>query len=291
MEIRRIAIIGSGIMGAGIAQVAASKGFGVIMEDIKASQLNRAINTLEAYLLKDVRKEKLTENEYEKIKSRIKGTTDLKEAVADADVIIEAIIERMDAKKKLIKEVNRFSPDHAIFASNTSSISITGMACTFHRPDNFMGMHFFNPVPIMKPVELIRGLTTSEETYQAIHGLALRMGKTAIPVKDSPGFVWNRIFAPMMNEAVYTLMEDVALPEAIDSLAKLGNCSPIGPLALADFIGLDTLLMIMESLYDEFADSKYRPCPLLRMMVRAGYLGRKTGKGFYEYKQGKVQSG
>ena len=284
MEIRRIAIIGAGIMGSGIAQVAASKGFEVTMEDVEESHLNKGIRSIEFYLSKDVKKGRLSAKKCEEIKNRIRGTIDLEEAVANADVIIEAVIEKMDVKKKLIRNISKFSPYHAILASNTSSLSITEMASVYHSPQNCIGMHFFNPVPVMKPVELIRGLTTSEETYQEIRNLVATMGKTAITVNDNPGFVWNRIFAPMINEAVYTLMENVATAEDIDSLSRLGNCSPIGPLALADLIGLDTVLMIMESLHAEFSDSKYRPCPLLRKMVRAGCLGRKTGRGFYGYK-------
>ncbi|MCK4786458.1 MAG: 3-hydroxybutyryl-CoA dehydrogenase [Desulfobacteraceae bacterium] len=283
MSITRIAVLGAGIMGSGIAQLAASRGYEVIVEDIKDSIVYKAIQTIDKYLLKDVEKEKLTHSQYEEIKYRLHTTTRLKDAVEEADLIIEAVPENMETKKELIKKANDFISDRTIFASNTSSLSITEMASVYRHPDRFIGLHFFQPVPLMKPVELVKGLATSEETARVVAEVAERMGKTVINVKESPGLVWNRIYVPMMNEAIYTYMEGLATAEGIDTLAKLANATPIGPLALADLIGLDTLLMIMEVLYHEFSDSKYRPCPLLRKMVRAEYLGRKTGRGFFKY--------
>jgi len=270
-------------MGSGIAQISANSGYEVIVEDIKDSALHHAMQAIDKYLLKDIEKGKLTHSECEEIKNRLHATTRLKEAVEGADLIIGAVPEKMETKKELIKQANDFVSDGAIFASNTSSLSITAMASVYRHPDRFIGLHFFQPVPLMKPVELVKGLPTSEETALVVTEVAERMGKTVINVKESPGLVWNRIFVPMMNEAIYTYMEGLATAEDIDTLAKLANATPIGPLALADLIGLDTLLMIMEALYHEFSDSKYRPCPLLKKMVRAGYLGRKTGRGFFEY--------
>jgi len=283
MEVKRIAVIGAGIMGSGIAQVAASSGYNVFLDDIEESLLNKATYTIDKYLTKAVKKQKLTVNEYREIKRRIRPTTDLEEAVAEADLIIEAINEKMAIKKDLISRVNEFGLDNKIFASNTSSLSITEMASSYFKPELFIGMHFFNPVPLMGLVELVKGMTTSEETHQFVSDVALKMGKKVITVNESPGFAVNRIFVPMINEAIYTFMEGIATAEDIDMGAKLGYGHPIGPLALADLIGLDTVLMVMETLYQEFSDSKYRPCPLLKKMVRAGYLGRKSGRGFFEY--------
>jgi len=283
MSITRIAVLGAGIMGSGIEQLSASSGYEVIVEDVEDSVVEHAIQTIDKYLVKDVEKGKFTHSEYEEIKHRLHTTTRIKDAVEEADLIIEAVPENMEMKKELIKKANDFVSDGAIFASNTSSLSITEMASAYRHPDRFIGLHFFQPVPLMKPVELVKGLATSEETARVVTEVAERMGKTVINVKESPGLVWNRIYVPMMNEAIYTYMEGLATAEDIDTLAKLANATPLGPLALADLIGLDTLLMIMEALYHEFSDSKYRPCPLLRKMVRAGYLGRKTGRGFFEY--------
>jgi len=283
MKIERISVIGAGIMGSGIAQLAAISSYEVVLNDLEDSIVTKAMQIIDKYLRKDVAKEKLTQNEYENTKGRLAGTTSLKEAAEKADLIIEAVPEKMGTKKELIKQANEFVSDDTIFASNTSSLSITEMASVYRRPDCFIGLHFFQPVPLMKPVELVKGLATSEETAQVVAEIAVKMGKTVIRVKESPGFAWNRIFVPMINEAIYTLMEGIATAEGIDTLARLANATPIGPLALADLIGLDTLLMIMEALHQEFSDSKYRPCPLLRKMVRAGYLGRKTGRGFFGY--------
>jgi 3-hydroxybutyryl-CoA dehydrogenase len=283
MGIRSVAVLGAGIMGSGIAQLSAASGYEVIVTDLKDSALQNTIKTIDKYLLKDIEKQKLTHSEYEEIRNRIHVTRSLKEATQEAELIIEAVPERLETKRELIMETSEFVSDEAVFASNTSSLSITAMASAYRHPERFIGLHFFQPVPLMKPVELVRGLATSEETARLVTEVSEKMGKTVINVKDSPGLVWNRIFIPMMNEAIYTYMEGLATAQDIDKLAKLANATPIGPLSLADLIGLDTVLMIMEALYREFSDSKYRPCPLLRKMVRAGYLGRKTGKGFFEY--------
>jgi 3-hydroxybutyryl-CoA dehydrogenase len=283
MGIRSVAVLGAGIMGSGIAQLSAASGYEVIVTDLKDSALQNTIKTIDKYLLKDIEKQKLTHSEYEEIRNRIHVTRSLKEATQEAELIIEAVPERFETKRELIMETSEFVSDEAVFASNTSSLSITAMASAYRHPERFIGLHFFQPVPLMKPVELVRGLATSEETARLVTEVSEKMGKTVINVKDSPGLVWNRIFIPMMNEAIYTYMEGLATAQDIDKLAKLANATPIGPLSLADLIGLDTVLMIMEALYREFSDSKYRPCPLLRKMVRAGYLGRKTGKGFFEY--------
>jgi len=283
METKNIAVLGAGIMGSGIAQLAAISGYEVILMDIEESILDRAMRTIDTYLVKDMGKKRFTHSEYEEIKRRIHLTTSLKKATEAVDLIIEAVPEKLEMKKELIMRTNEFISDKTIFASNTSSLSITAMASSYRFPDHFIGLHFFQPVPIMKPVELVNGLVTSEGTVQEVTEVAERMGKTVINVKESPGLVWNRIFVPMMNEAIYTYMEGLATAEDIDKLAKLANATPIGPLSLADLIGLDTVLMIMEALHNEFSDSKYRPCPLLMKMVRAGNLGRKSGRGFFEY--------
>jgi 3-hydroxybutyryl-CoA dehydrogenase len=283
MGIERIAIVGAGIMGSGIAQLSATSGYEVVIADIKDTALDSAMKTIDKYLLKDLEKKKLTQGEYEALKSRIRMTTSLKDALEEANLIIEAVPEKLETKKELIGEANEFVSAQAIFASNTSSLSITAIASVYRDPRRFIGLHFFQPVPLMKPVELVRGLATSEETAQIVAEVSEKMGKTVINVRESPGLVWNRIFVPMMNEAIFAYMEGLATAEDIDKLAKLANATPIGPLSLADLIGLDTVLMIMEALYHEFADSKFRPCPLLRKMVRAGYLGRKSGKGFFDY--------
>lgn len=283
MVMTNVAVLGAGIMGSGIAQLAATSGHEVVLMDIEDSILNRAIRTVDKFLVKEMEKKKFNSSEYEEIKNRIQVTTNLKRAMEEAGLIIEAVPEKLELKKELIIKASEFVADKAIFTSNTSSLSITAMASCYRHPDRFAGLHFFQPVPIMKPVEVVKGLATSEETVREVTEVAERMGKTVINVKESPGLVWNRIYVPMMNEAIYTLMEGLATAEDIDRLARLANATPIGPLSLADLIGLDTILMIMEALYHEFCDSKYRPCPLLRQMVRAGNLGRKSGKGFFEY--------
>ncbi|MGQ9823939.1 MAG: 3-hydroxybutyryl-CoA dehydrogenase [Desulfotomaculales bacterium] len=279
---KTIGVLGAGIMGAGIAQVAARAGYNVILRDLNDEFVSRGLNNIAKNLNRDVEKNRLTEKEAGEIRGRIKGTTDLAD-LAGADFIIEAVVEQMELKKEVYRELDKISPDNVIFASNTSGLSITEMASVTGRPDRFIGMHFFNHVPVMKLVEVIKGAKTSAETERVTVELAQKMGKEPILVNEAPLFVVNRILIPMINEAIFVLMEGVASAEDIDKGMKLGANHPIGPLALADLIGLDTLLFITETIYRETGDSKYRPCPLLRKMVRAGQLGRKTGKGFFTY--------
>jgi 3-hydroxybutyryl-CoA dehydrogenase len=282
MDIKTIGIVGSGTMGSGIAQVAATTGFGVILRDIGQEYLDRALKTMDKSLAKLKEKGKIAEDK-ETILSRIKTTTALDD-FAKADLVVEAVFEDYEVKKKVLVALDKIVAPEVIMASNTSSISITRLAALTGRPAKFMGMHFMNPVPLMTLVELIRGMATSRETFAAVKSVAERMGKVAVEANDFPGFISNRILIPMINEAVYALMEGVGTAEAIDTVMKLGMNHPLGPLTLADLIGLDVCLDIMEVLYEGFKDSKYRPCPLLRKMVDAGYLGRKTGRGFYDYK-------
>jgi len=283
-DIKKVAVIGAGIMGTGIAQVCAQAGYEVGLRDIKDEFVERSINMIKAGFGKLVQKGKISQSDADAIISRIKGTTDLKEAASGADIVIEAVVENMDVKKQVFKELDEICPEHTIFASNTSSLSITEMAAATKRPEKVVGMHFFNPVPIMRLVEIVRGLTTSDETVEVAKAFAEKLGKTPVVCKDSPGFIANRIALPSFNEAMFALMEGLATKEDIDTAMKLGYNWPMGPFELADLVGLDTLLAVFEVFYNEFRDPKYRPCPLLRQMVRAGYLGRKTGKGFYEYK-------
>jgi len=282
MDINTIMVIGSGQMGAGIAQVAATSGYTVLMRDIDMQFVDKGLNYIRKNLQRLAEKGKISAADGDDIFARITGTVDLSEA-AKADLVIEAVPEKIDLKKALFSELDTICPNHTIFASNTSSISITTLAAVTKRPDKFIGMHFSNPVPVMKMLELICGLATSEETYTAIREAGCRMGKEPYKVNDYPGFCGNRIVVPMINEAIFALMEGVASVEDIDGLLKAGYNHPMGPLALADLIGLDTVLSIMEVLYTGYGDTKYRPCPLLRKMVQAGYLGKKSGKGFYEY--------
>lgn len=280
--IKSIGVVGAGQMGNGIAQVAAATGFDVIISDISQESLDKGMATITRSLDKFVKKERITGDERDAILSRIATTLELAEA-AKSDLIVEAATEREDLKLKIFKQLDELAPAHAILATNTSSISITRIAGATSRPEQVIGMHFMNPVPIMKLVEIIRGLATSDATYQTVNEAAERMGKTTVLAQDYPGFIVNRILMPMINEAVYTLMEGVGSVEDIDAAMKLGTNQPMGPLALADFIGLDTCLAIMNVLHENLGDTKYRPCPLLRKYVDAGWLGRKVKHGFYDY--------
>ncbi|HYF78018.1 MAG TPA: 3-hydroxybutyryl-CoA dehydrogenase [Symbiobacteriaceae bacterium] len=282
MSIQTIMVIGAGQMGSGIAQVAAQAGLKVILRDIEQKFVDKGLAGIDKLLTRDVEKGRKNAEEKAAILGRITGTTDLALA-AEADMVIEAIVENLDIKLKLFRELDAICPAHAILASNTSSLPITQLAAATKRPAQFIGMHFMNPVPVMKLVEVIRGIATSDETYAATKALAEQMGKTPVSVNDFPGFISNRVLLPMLNEAIFCLYEGIAGVEEIDTVMKLGMNHPMGPLTLADFIGLDTCLYIMNVLYEGYKDSKYRPCPLLVQMVQAGYLGKKTGRGFYTY--------
>ncbi|MGX9707071.1 3-hydroxybutyryl-CoA dehydrogenase [Laceyella tengchongensis] len=283
MELQRVSVIGAGQMGGGIAQVAAQAGYQVVLLDTTEERVQAGLDRIGSLLSRSVEKGKLSAEEREAILGRISLTTDLAVAGQDADLVIEAVVEKMEVKAEIFTRLDEYCPSHTILASNTSSLPITEIAAATRRPEQVIGMHFMNPVPVMKLVEVIRGLATSEETFQAVMAAAERMGKTPVEVNDYPGFVSNRILMPMINEAIFAVYEGVATPEAIDEVMKLGMNHPMGPLTLADFIGLDTCLYIMETLYEGFGDSKYRPCPLLRKYVKAGWLGRKSGRGFYSY--------
>jgi 3-hydroxybutyryl-CoA dehydrogenase len=283
MGIKIVGVVGSGQMGNGIAQVAADTGFHVIMHDISQSALDKGINSIKSSLDRLIKKGTITEIRKNEILAKIKTTTDINEFKV-ADIVIEAATENIDLKLKIFRQLDEILPAHALLVSNTSSISITKIAAVTQRPQKVAGMHFMNPVPLMKLVEGIRGLQTSDETFKAVRSLAEQMGKVFVEaVKDMPGFIVNRILMPMINEAVYTLYEGVGSVEAIDEAMKLGTNQPMGPLTLADFIGLDTCLSIMRILHEGLGDSKYRPCPLLVKYVEAGWLGKKTGRGFYNY--------
>jgi 3-hydroxybutyryl-CoA dehydrogenase len=278
-----VSVIGAGTMGNGIAHVFAQHGHEVALLDVDQARLDGGLATIAKNLDRQVKKELLTEDEKAATLARITGGTDLAEGVGEADLVVEAATENPQVKAQLFREADDHAPESAILASNTSSISITQIAGETNRPRQVIGMHFFNPVPVMKLVEVVRGLETSDATFEVVRDLAESLGKTPVEVNDYPGFVSNRILMPMINEAVYCVMEGVAEPEAVDTVMRLGMAHPMGPLTLADFIGLDVCLAIMEVLHRELGDSKYRPCPLLRKMVAAGRLGRKSGQGFYAY--------
>jgi 3-hydroxybutyryl-CoA dehydrogenase len=276
-------VIGAGQMGSGIAQVAAGAGLQVRLNDIKQEFVDRGIANITKLLTKDVSKGKKSEDEKKQILNNITPSLNLSDA-ADCEVVIEAAVEKLPIKQDIFRQLDTICPEGAILATNTSSLPITELASVVKRPQAVIGMHFMNPVPVMKLVEIICGLETTDEVYNKIEQLTLVMGKVPVRANDSPGFVSNRVLMPMINEAVYCVYESVATPEAVDQIMKLGMNHPMGPLALADLIGLDTCLYIMEVLYEGFKDSKYRPCPLLRQYVRAGRLGVKSGQGFYSYK-------
>jgi 3-hydroxybutyryl-CoA dehydrogenase len=281
---KNIVVIGGGTMGNGIAHTAAASGFDVTLVDVTDAFLERAVTTITSNLQRGVDKGKMTAEERDAIVGRIRPTTDL-ESIANADIVIEAILEKLEAKTDLFAKLDRITKPECILASNTSSISITKIAAATKRPENVIGMHFMNPVPVMTLVEVIRGIATSDETWQKVEDLSKKMGKTPIEVNDYPGFISNRVLMPMINEAIFTLYEGVATREAIDGVMKLGMNHPMGPLTLADFIGLDVCLAILRVLEQGFGDPKYRPCPLLVKMVDAGWLGRKSGRGFYDYRK------
>lgn len=281
--IQSIVVIGAGTMGNGISHVFAQYGYKVTIVDIAQASLDKGLTTITNNLSRQVKKGTLTEEQMSATLANISLSTDLASIAPKSDLIIEAASEDINVKKKIFTQLDGICPESTIFATNTSSISITDLAAVTKRADKFIGMHFFNPVPVMKLVELIRGIATSNETYDVIHSLSLAIEKVPVSVQDYPGFISNRVLMPMINEAIYCLMEGVASAEDIDTVMKLGMAHPMGPLTLADFIGLDVCLAIMEVLHNGYSDSKYRPCPLLRKMVAAGYMGRKSGKGFFTY--------
>jgi 3-hydroxybutyryl-CoA dehydrogenase len=282
MELGKIGVVGAGTMGNGIGQALAVAGIDVVMSDIAQAQLDHAVATVSGSLDRLVKKEKMTDEQKATALARIRTTTDVG-AVKDCALVIEAATENLPLKLKIFAQLDELAPANAVIASNTSSISITRLAAATKRPDRVIGMHFFNPVPVMALVELIRGLQTSDETYAAVEALTKRIGKAPVQVRNSPGFVVNRMLCPMINEAIFALAEGLATAEQIDQAMKLGANHPIGPLALCDLVGLDVELAVMQVLFEGFKDPKYRPAPLLVEMVEAGYLGRKTGRGFFKY--------
>ena len=282
MTVNSFGVVGAGQMGGGIAQVAACSGFDVVLYDLSDAALTRGVGAISASLARMVKKEKLTADEMNQALARIKQTSDMAD-MASVDIVVEAASEDEEIKKNIFRQLDKVCQPNAILATNTSSISITRLAAATSRPGQVIGMHFMNPVPMMQLVEVIRALQTDDAVFDAVKQLSLDMAKVPVDVNDAPGFVSNRILMPMINEAVFCRYENLASAEEIDTVMKLGMSHPMGPLALADLIGLDTCLSIMEVLYDNFKDSKYRPCPLLVQMVDAGYLGRKSGRGFYHY--------
>jgi len=283
--VKTVAVLGAGTMGNGIAHVFAKAGYGVILRDVEKRFLDRGLETISKNLDREVKKGKVAEADKPKILGRILPTTAVT-ALAGADFVVEAVPERLDLKRAVLEETDKVLRPEVILASNTSSISITALAAATSRPDRFLGMHFMNPVPVMALVEVVRGLQTSDATFATTMALCEKLEKKPVAVNDAPGFVSNRVLMPMINEAAYCVMEGVATAEAVDAVMKMGMNHPMGPLELADLIGLDVCLDILEVLYSGFADSKYRPCPLLRKMVAAGWLGRKSGRGFYSYERG-----
>lgn len=282
MNVSRVMVIGAGQMGSGIAQVCAQAGYEVVLNDLKDEFVDRGLHVIKKNLSRQVEKERMTAEEMNIVLDRLTASTDLADA-QEVDLVIEAAVENMEIKKKIFAQLDEIASADTILATNTSSLPITEIAAATKRPEKVIGMHFMNPVPVMKLVEIIRGLATADEVYQTIEDMTKTLKKVPVEVNDFPGFVSNRILMPMINEAIYTLYEGVATKEAIDEVMKLGMNHPMGPLTLADFIGLDTCLYIMETLYEGFGDTKYRPCPLLRKYVKAGWLGKKTGRGFYQY--------
>ncbi|MBN3553797.1 3-hydroxybutyryl-CoA dehydrogenase [Fictibacillus nanhaiensis] len=282
MSIQNIMVIGAGQMGSGIAQVCAQAGYSVVLHDMQEEFVQKGIGIIQKNLNRSVEKGRLDESEKESILSRITASVSLENA-SNADLVIEAVVENMDVKTQLFKMLDQYAPAHTILASNTSSLPITEIAAATNRPEKVIGMHFMNPVPVMKLVEIIRGLQTADDVYETIESVSKKLQKVPVEVNDFPGFISNRILMPMINEAIFAVYEGVATPEAVDEIMKLGMNHPMGPLTLADFIGLDTCLYIMETLHEGFGDDKYRPCPLLRKYVKAGWLGKKSGRGFYNY--------
>ncbi|MEK3978780.1 3-hydroxybutyryl-CoA dehydrogenase [Psychrobacillus sp. FSL K6-2836] len=282
MNIQKVMVIGAGQMGSGIAQVCAQAGFEVKLNDREQQFYDRGIQTITKNLSRNVEKGRMTEEEKQSVLNKITMSLSIEDA-SDVDIVIEAAVENMEIKQSIFKQLDEITPTHTILATNTSSLPITEIAAATNRPEQVIGMHFMNPVPVMKLVEIIRGLATSDEVYTAVEEMTTKLSKVPVEVNDFPGFVSNRILMPMINEAIYTLYEGVASKEAIDDVMKMGMNHPMGPLQLADFIGLDTCLYIMEILHEGFGDSKYRPCPLLRKYVKAGWLGKKSGRGFYTY--------